>query len=166
MRVIIYKTQEDWKNGLGQLCDGIGDVKSCYCMTVENSDNEIELFIGNNGKVYVKEPMSKTRKFQLMDCSRILVRFVDDVLGEEFLTERLYLARVDGRYSINGKSLLEANNRVIDAAVKMFSLVDKHVSVISFPVCVKEVYNCSVYTKRSDIARSVDLLQKKDFKEF
>lgn len=160
MRIKVYTSKKDWIMGEGQLCESISEAGNSYCLTVEE-DNEIKAFIGKNNRVYAQEKFSQEDLYKIMDCSRILVRYMDGI-GK--LAPRLYLARVhSNKYALMGNIL--TSECTVDAAVKMFAVVGEDVTVISFPVEVKKVYNCKAYSKMSGEVKYIELLLKEDFKE-
>lgn len=169
MRVLFYKTREDWVKGFGQICDCIGDVKDCHCFTVESrktkeDENTVYIFVGKNGRVFVREAINE--KSALFDSIRIIARHYANTMGN---CNRLYLSRSDGVFAVNGSILDE--ERTIDAATKLFMLLDNSekttkTTVVSFPKDVSELHKCSVYSRQTDFNRYAELFQLKDLKEF
>lgn len=160
MRVKVYNSKEDWGTGIGQLCEDIKEAGNCHCLTVEDG-NEIKVFVGKNNRVYVQENFSQEELYELMNNSRTLVRCAEE---QGRLSSRLYLTRLGSNYSLMGSILTQ--ERLIDASIKMFEAVGKDVTVISFPVEIKKLYNCKAYSKISGGVRCIDLFSKDDIKEF
>lgn len=163
MRIKVYETKEDWVKGFGFICDGMGSLSNAYCVVIEDSNHEIEGFIGKNGRVYCKSHFSDDDLDKLFRCTRKIVRFITDT--ERPLTKRVYAAKSSGNYSINGE-IIPHSEKVCVVLAEMFNLVSPNVVVISFSPAAKKVYLGKVYEKVSSDEIYLEILSKNDFKEF